>query len=220
MNLIDAIIASRLSSQGSGSGSGNSNFVVTLTKSAEADGWVADKTFAATVAAFKAGRTVVFMVTIGDILYQFNDVLVETISNEDSLAARIDGIGAHPEKLFVIWSNDLIYVTGRYIRDVYGLLDQSSSSASVPGTADERTTDFEYDEELSSLTITTFQADAVWAIRFKSGSTPTQLTLPQGLIGLDDFEPKADTEYILEIAFGVGYVGVPTSDEEEKEEVT
>lgn len=201
---------------GSGGGGGG-DFVVTLLKSTDDDGWVATKTFAKTLAAMRAGRTVMFQLLIGDTLYQMTDVLIDTLNGNDMISARSDGIGEQPDKIFIIWDGETLYVTGRYTRQAWITQDYNASSASVPGSYHEGSVEF-YFGELSALTITEVPPTEVRQVYFQSGATPTVLTLPQGILGLDGFTPAANTEYVLEFAFGVGYVGIPVSEDEDEEE--
>lgn len=205
---------------GTGNNSGSGEFVVIITKSTEAGRFVADKTRAEIMTAYTAGKKIVFLLTIGHTFYQIDDITVKTISDEPWIILREKGCAPHPDLLIIYGpttdDSEMLYVSSE-IEQWNGPIDHVSTSASIPGTVTDTMYNWEFGE-LSSLTITSFPENGVWRIQFMSGSTPTEITLPQGLLGLDDFEPEANTEYVLELAFGVGYVGIPVEEEEEEEE--
>lgn len=218
MNLLH-LLFNGVNANGNGN-SGNDNVVVVITKSSQAGCFVADKTRAEIAAAYSAGKKIVFLLTIGRTLYQIDDITVETDSNEEPwIVLREKGCAPHPDIKIVYGptsnNSEMLYVTSDFLGN--GRIDHVSTSATVPGTVTESMYTWEFGE-LTGLTITTFPEEGIWRIQFTSGSTPTELTLPQGLLGLDDFEPEANTEYVLELAFGVGYVGIPDSDSSEEEE--
>ena len=217
MNLIPKISCN---GNGNNNGSNANDFVVTITKSTEAGRFVADKTRAEIATAFAAGKRIAFLLTLNNTAYQIDDIAVKTIDDEPWIILRERGAAPHPN-LWIVYGpttddGDMLYVTSERI-DWGGFKDLSVSTLTVPGAVTERLYNWECGE-LDSLTVTTFPEDGVWRISFTSGSTPTVISLPEGLIGLDDFEPQANTEYVLELAFGIGYVGIPVVEEEEEEE--
>ena len=217
MNLIPKISCN---GNGNNNGSNANDFVVTITKSTEAGRFVADKTRAEIATAFAAGKRIAFLLTLNNTAYQIDDIAVKTIDDEPWIILRERGAAPHPN-LWIVYGpttddGDMLYVTSERI-DWGGFKDLSVSTLTVPGAVTERFYNWECGE-LDSLTVTTFPEDGVWRISFTSGSTPTVLALPQGLLGLDGFTPAANTEYVLELAFGIGYVGIPVVEEEEEEE--
>lgn len=215
MNLIPNISCN---GNGNNDGSSKNDFVVTVQKSPEAGRFVADKTRAEIATAFAAGKRIAFLLTLNNTVYQIDEITVRTIDGEPWIILQEFGRAPHPD-LYIVYGpttddGEMLYVSCAQSLDGIQL---SGSTATIPGAVTQNLFSWEFGE-LSALTITTYPEDGIWQICFTSGSTPTIITLPEGLLGLDDFEPEANTEYVLELAFGIGYVGIPVVEEEEEEE--
>lgn len=215
MNLIPKISCN---GNGNNDGSSKNDFVVTVQKSPEAGRFVADKTRAEIVTAFAAGKRIAFLLTLNNTVYQIDEITVRTIDGEPWIILQEFGRAPHPN-LYIVYGpttddGEMLYVSCAQSLDGIQL---SGSTATIPGAVTQNLFSWEFGE-LDTLDITTYPEDGIWQICFTSGSTPTVISLPEGLLGLDDFEPEANTEYVLELAFGVGYVGLPVVEEEEEEE--
>ena len=194
-------------------GSDDKLFTVSVTKSAEAGGFVASKTYEEVLEAYQNDKQiVVFLLKIGNIRYQITDVFCHKFSGSSvpHIIATTKGISRHPDMISICYTPDQIYVSGDYaeFRSMPYDAEDTESSATVPNGDNSiwppKYTKWNYGV-LSNLTITDYPDEDVWEISFTSGAAPTLLTLPAGVVGATDFAPAANTKYMIQIAFGVMY---------------
>lgn len=169
--------------------------IVTVTKSGST--YSANKTHAEMSVARAAGKEIV-------VRYADHDFHVETTDMADFKFICLvydDSDDYATVYQFVATTNGITDFWSYYETYYQPMPKAVTVSGTTPTIIPERNHDYQCGE-LASLTISNPPPQGVYSIKFTSGSTPTQLSVPQTLVMPDGFTVEANTRYEINVEDG------------------
>ena len=216
MNILDAVIQNAMVGGGGGGGGGGDEpelYIVTITRSSKYE-WSADHTYSEINAAFTDGKSIVFKfgtyvqfagngIDAGSHFFRaimLADGIAYSISIVEQYGVMGNEYSTTTPAGVVTATDGMTTAQKATTRSNLGIVEETIVSVSDTNAVIAPTNGTTYNcGTLDSLTITDPPAQGDYGIVFTSGATPTVTTIPETIIGLEDFAAEANTLYEINV---------------------